>query len=686
MVAQSTKQAKPDYMLFNKNTIGFGSDTERAERTSRALALTETASSENVLLLERASKYWYALQDFRDRRERNRKYYRGDQWGDKVYDPDLGEYVTEEDMIKQHGKVPLKQNQIRQLIKNLIGQYLTDTTKTSVVARKRSNAAVGEMLSNTVQYGLQINRTRETDTRNFEEFLLSGAAAWKTAYRFIDKFQREDVWNENRPITQMFFTPNLRDIRLTELDFCGEFYDLYVKDIIANFAKTPADEQKIKDIYAQVLDPHFSSSSASEAFNSYFAENQSFLMPLETDKGRVFEIWERKAGWRLRCHDWMNAKFFVTEQSSKKAIDKENMQRLSDAAMQGIDPSIVPLIEYQARFQRYWHVKYLSWQGFLLHEQETPYDHKEHPYTFLLYPLVDGEVWGFVEDIIDQQRYVNRLVTLLDFIIGSSSKGVLLVPEDSISDDFDINQIADEWTKFNGVIKIKLKPGATAPHQISANSTNIGINELLSLQLKFMAEISGVSGAIQGQEGGSGKPASLYAQETQNSTLNSKDYFEAFNSARRERDWKMLKLQIQYYEEERNLALAGTMYNDESLVYIPSKAQDVEFDMVMGRSQDSPIYRGIIEENLKEFVMAQLIDFETYLKNSSLPFADNLLNDLQMKKQQAMTAGGMPNITDSNMMDQIGQYLQSQGADASRANPNAMGVINKFMQGADQLN
>ena len=417
-----------DYSVFNLDTIGNGQEKDQERRSSETLRLNDNATSENILLLERAKNYWESLRNFRDRRERNRKYYRGDQWGDTVFDPDSGQYVTEEDLIKSHGKVPLKQNQIRQLIKNLLGQYLTDTTKTAVIARKRSDAQAGEMLTNTVQYGLQVNRARELDTRNFEEFLLSGAAIWKNLYQFVDKFQREDVLLSDRDVNQMFFTPNLRDIRLIEMDFVGEFHDMYVKDIVSAFTNSEEQAQKIMDMYAEVMDVGIISGSTGDSLNAHFSEQQEFYMPIEPDKGRVFEIWERKCGWRLRCHDWQTAKYYIADVKSQKTIDNENMQRLSDAAAQGINPKIVPLITYEKKYQRFWYVKYLTWQGFVLHEQETPYDHKEHPYTMLLYPLVDGEVWGFVEDIIDQQRYVNRLVTLLDFIIGSSAKGVLLVP------------------------------------------------------------------------------------------------------------------------------------------------------------------------------------------------------------------------------------------------------------------
>lgn len=674
---------KIDYRKYNLQTLG---NADVAVKKTDSENKTYRVESENVLLLQRAANYWNGLSDLRKRRERNRRYYRGDQWGDKVYDPDTGEWVTEEDLIKSHGKVPLKQNQIRQLVKNLIGQYLADVTKTAVVSHKRSDQNIAEMLTNTIQYGLQINRSTDIDVRNFEEFLISGVAVWKSMYKFIDKFQREDLWIENRPVANMFFTPNPRDIRGTDIDFMGEFHDLYLKDIIAAFANSPADEEDLKQIFAQVQDPNQTSLTSNMALSSFYSDNADFYIPAEPDKGRVFEIWERKVGWKLRCHDWLNARYFVADEKDAKVIEQENLQRLSDAAAQGANPKLVPLITFQRKFQRYWHVKYLNWCGYVLHEQETPYDHKEHPYTLLLYPLIDGEVWGFVEDIIDQQRYVNRLVTLLDFIIGSSAKGVLLVPEDAISDDFDINQIAEAWTKFNGIIKIKLKPGAEAPQQISANSTNIGIHELLNLQLKFMSEISGVSGAVQGQQANSGTPANLYAQETQNSTLNSKDYFSAFNSARTERDWKALKVQIQYYDDDRNLALSGASYNEDSLVFKKERAQEVEFDMVMAKSPDSPVYRALIESSLEKFWINGAIDFETYLKNSSIPFADNLLNDLQNKKKMLMQGNNPGGLVDPNMMGQVTAYLKGQGADASKADPKAMSLINKYMSGLDNLN
>jgi len=677
---------KPNYIKFNLETLGSNKKAfELAKPTN-----VDSIRNEDFLLLDRVRGLWDSLSDFRTRRQRARNYYRGDQWGDEVWDPETCTYVTEEDYIKSQGKVPLKQNQIRPNVKNLIGQYIEDSTKPAVVARKRVDASISEMLTNTLQYGLAINDAKQKDTRSIEEFLLSGAVVQKILYKYNKRIQLEEVKLTNVSVPHMFFTSNVMNSD-DDIKIIGQFHDLAVKDIIAAFAGNSTKRAaEIEQIYKSVLNPKHNGTFTSDALSSYFVDNLDFYISTEPDKGRVFEIWEEIYEWRLRCHDMQKAEVFVTPLKNKGLIDQENKARFKMAydqfaqVMPQLTPEEltqytkerVPLIEYRKSYESFWWVKYLSPFGHLLHEMETPYAHKSHPYSVLLYPLVDGEVWGFVEDIIDQQRYINRLVTLLDFIIGSSAKGVLLVSEDAIPDDMNINDFADSWSKFNGVLKIKTKNGVQIPYQISANSSNVGIHELLNLQLKFLSEISGVSGSIQGQDG-KNKSGKLYAQETQNSTLNSKDYFETFNNFKRKRDWKLLTTQIQYYKDKRHLALNGSNMNPESLVYDPDRTRDIKFEMVMAKSPDSPIYRAIIEENLKEFLAGQYISFETYLKNTSLPFADNLLIDLQ-KNQEQIGSEGAENPA---LLNGIGDALQAQGADPNKANPQAMQLINQYAGG-----
>jgi hypothetical protein len=97
-----------DYNKYNLDTLTTKDDqspvvTEVFKHEARDV-------SEDTMLLQRCRAYWDSLSGFRERRERSRKYYRGFQWGDKVFNPETGGYVTEDSYIRSQGKVPLKQN------------------------------------------------------------------------------------------------------------------------------------------------------------------------------------------------------------------------------------------------------------------------------------------------------------------------------------------------------------------------------------------------------------------------------------------------------------------------------------------------------------------------------------------------------------------------------------------------
>lgn len=134
-----------------------------------------------------------------------------------------------------------------------------------------------------------------------------------------------------------------------------------------------------------------------------------------------------------------------------------------------------------------------------------------------------------MSDIIDQQKYANRLISMYDWILRASAKGVLLFPEGALPEGSDINDIAEEWSRFNGVILFRPKAGLPLPQQVSSNCSNIGITELLDIQLKMMEDISGVSGALQGKLESNTMSGTLYNQQTQNSMIALADLLGSFS-------------------------------------------------------------------------------------------------------------------------------------------------------------
>ncbi|NOR86294.1 MAG: hypothetical protein GQ527_01665 [Bacteroidales bacterium] len=589
--------------------------------------LTDDMQADNNRTIQNIEQMYSKLSDLRYRSSKAHKYHRGDQYHELMQNDD-GEWMKEEDFIKERGGIPLKNNLIGKTIKNLVGQYRQSAGKTVVTARKRSEQSSGEMLTNALQSAWDLNQKKELDASTLKEGLIGGMFIQKVVYKYWPERDKEDLFVGKPVPSRMFFNSDLTDPRLFDLRHIGELHDLTLADVMMAFASNNEDAEKIKSWYS-----HVNSQDQLYMDGGLKANNLlSVTMPIDPAKCRVIESWKKELVSRMREHDRLQGSLKITLRTAEE-IEAENQERIQLAADHGIEGD-VPLIDFEERYEQIWTVQYLTPYGKVLFEGETPYAHQSHPYIMSFAQFVDGEAWGLVEDIIDQQRYINRLIRLIDFMMGTAAKGVLLIPEDAISDDFDYEAIASEWSKFDGVIKMKLKPNAAIPQQISQNVTNIGANEQLAIQFELMDKISGVSGAMQGQDAKSGTPSSLYAQQALNSSTNSRDVFEVFTNFKKNVDMKALKVMIQFYKEKRYLSIAGADYSEEARQYNPELVKDIEYDLVTSDGVDTPAYRMMVDAELHKLLELGAIDVKMYLQQSSYPFADKLLASMESKAQE----------------------------------------------------
>ena len=93
-------------------------------------------------VLMEAQHYWNQMDDFRHDRERNKRYTYGKQWDDVICVD--GKSMTEEDYIKTQGSVPLKNNLIRRLVRNVLGVYRSQMKEPTCTARDRDEQKLGK--------------------------------------------------------------------------------------------------------------------------------------------------------------------------------------------------------------------------------------------------------------------------------------------------------------------------------------------------------------------------------------------------------------------------------------------------------------------------------------------------------------------------------------------------------------
>lgn len=604
-------------------------------------------------VLMEAQHYWNHMGDFRKDRERNKRYTYGFQWDDMITVD--GKTMTEEEYIKSQGNVPLKNNLIRRLVKSVLGVYRSQSKEPTCTARDRDEQKLGETMSTILQCNMQLNRMTEVYARTMEEFLISGFIVHRKSYGWRNG--KEDCWTDYVQPNNFFIDNNMRDFRGWDVSMLGEVHDISFGQLCEQFAKSPEEYRRLRDIYKWAAKKEYIASYA-YSFGYSRLENYDFLFTSEPGRCRVIEVWRKEQKPRWRCHDYQNGDVFKVDiEDYQKCVVDVNNERLSLAKSVGMPEDEVPLIKATWFVDDYWYFYYLSPFGDILKEGETPYEHGSHPYVFKAYPFIDGEIHSFVADVIDQQRYTNRLITLYDWIMRASAKGVLMMPDDCLPDGVSIDDIAESWTEFNGVIVYKPSKSGKIPEQVANNSTNIGIAELLNMQLKFFEDISGVTGALQGKPGFSGESAAHYQQQTQNATTTLLDLLECFSGFVVDGAYKDVKNMQQFYDSKRVFNIAGK--SGAQIEYDPKKIRDVEFDLSITESTTTPAYRHLANDILLQLWKSQAISVEQLLEHGDFPFADELLQSIKSQKEQ-LEQGKVPDGISPELMAKAQQGANMQ--------------------------
>lgn len=446
-------------------------------------------------LLDAARSAWLAADDFRQRRRRYKRFTYGDQWSDPVPGPHGGR-LAERDFFHLAGKQPYTNNLIRQLVKTVVGRFRSVATERKLYSDRRDSLDRSEQLA-------------ELDARLLEEFLISGMAVQRVD---LDRSAGKPHVRVSNIDPRMFFINRIHDPRGRDIELIGECLDLSMPEILQRFGH--GDLNRIARLQ-RIYSPHRRLTGSYEQLG--VAEDTDFLRGAP-GKCRVIELWTLDSVGRLMCSDPTTDTLSYRPLDQAEDIAADNVLR----TRRGLAPvEAVPDIEFC------WNCRWLSPWGEVLDSCRSPYSHGSHPYVVRLYPLTDGEIHPFVEDIIDQQRLINRLIMMLDKMMATSAKGVLLFPLSQLPDGVDLEDVSRTWARSDGVIPITGQGGAL-PQQVVTSTDGIGAYRMLELQMKLFDNISGVSDALQGKSASTVTGAGLFDRQVENATIALSDLLESF--------------------------------------------------------------------------------------------------------------------------------------------------------------
>jgi hypothetical protein len=333
-----------------------------------------------------------------------------------------------------------------------------------------------------------------------------------------------------------------------------------------------------------------------------------------------------------------------------------------------VDPKL-HLIEGTEKMVEYWFYKYLTPFWDCLAFGESPYEHKSHPFTFTLHPMLNGRVNGFMETMIDLNRQINRNYSLRDAMLGGSAKNTMILDANMLEGEgaMDREEISEEIAKINGLVVVNMKDNMHKPEFLNGNTASLGINDMIERDIDMIMKLNGLGQAIRGETPAAGTPAARYMAEMSQGQTNLLPVFSAFNNHIKERGKKSLSLIRQYKYDG---LLRSKKNQKEALEYKRAEARAVkDLDMEVAQATDTPVYRQIGEEALMAFLQAGLINIKQMLKQSSLTFSNALLNDIESaEKEQADAQGLTPQM--QTVLD--GAKQQIQGANQRPQEQQAM--------------
>lgn len=431
--------------------------------------------------VEQARTAWTNADALRRRRLRFKRYTFGDQWGDTVL-TNTDETMTEHELLLRTGHHPTTCNMILPAVTAITGLY----------RRKVLDKAAGSEPPAAVDMA-----ALETDCSTLQEFLISGCA-----------LQRLSVENRNgtlRTWTDMisparFFIDQAATLSPQHVRLLGCLHDMPLMHIMLKFSHgNRRRASRLRDIFDKEAPFAVASANVSPGLGRSLNDTIEFDTPSLPDTMRVVELWTLECGETTLCLDPDTGRIEEFPHDDDSLTRRNNRRR-----RKGLSP-----LQRRWSLLPRWRCRYITPAGTVLDEFYAD----THPFVFAFHPAIDGEIHPMVEDLIDRQRHINRLLTLNDRIVASSAKGVLLFPENQTSASMPVSDVADNWASPDGVVLYRALPGLPGPQQMVGSPSNFGLHAMVQTELSLMGEVSGVSRALRGQDAPASAGAELYRHQ-----------------------------------------------------------------------------------------------------------------------------------------------------------------------------
>lgn len=267
----------------------------------------------------------------------------------------------------------------------------------------------------------------------------------------------------------------------------------------------------------------------------------------------------------------------------------------------------------------------------------------------------NGTWYGFIRDLQDPQRWINKFFSSMADVVASQAKGGLLAEADAFVDKSSAeedwsNPRSIVWLKRDGLAKIKERTNAGVP---------AGLNQLLDFTVSSLPNVAGVNLEFLGMASRE-QPGVLEHQRKQAAIATLGVFFNALRLYRKQQTRVLLQFIEEFISDGRLIRVVGK--KDAQYVALSKAPGSLQYDIVVDEAPTSP--------DQKERTWGALVQILPIAANMGLPvppqvieyapFPQSLIDDWL---KFASGEGGLPPQARAKM-----QQLEEQVAALSKEN------------------
>jgi len=249
--------------------------------------------------------------------------------------------------------------------------------------------------------------------------------------------------------------------------------------------------------------------------------------------------------------------------------------------------------------------------------QETEYydlSGVKFPMKYQTWGYVDGEVFSPVDDAINPQRLINRVMSVTEQLINNSGGAGMVIDEDAI----DPNSAGDIYndSKEGKTITVRTKgkgvPNTVGYYDNTPKAGTYGLLGIIPTIKQMVQDTSGVNEALKGESTGSDQLVGVTELLIQRGSLMQEPFYSAITDLFIQMYQHIATVgKRMYIDNERELAIIA---GDEG-VEILKMSKDMyneDFRVFITRENDEAVLRSQANGMLDVFLEKQLIDEKAY--------------------------------------------------------------------------